>query len=65
MVITSDALRMSDAERMEAIDRIYADVTEQLTGLRRFNDATSIQALQRTREQSNLQTLKSMYDILP
>lgn len=65
MVVTSDALRMSDAERMEAIDRIYADVTEQLAGMRRFNDATSIQVLQRSREQSNLQTLKNMYGNLP
>jgi hypothetical protein len=65
MVVTSDALRMSDAERMKAIDRIYADVTEQLAGLRRFNDATSIQVFQRSREQSNLQTLKNMYGNLP
>jgi len=65
MVITADELRMSDAERMQAIDRIYADVTEQLAGLRRFNEALSIQALQRSREQKNLQTLKDMYGNYP
>jgi len=65
MVITADQLRMSDAERMQAIDRIHTTVTEQLAGLRRFNDAVSTQALQRQREQNNLQTLKKIYGNLP
>jgi len=65
MVITADQLRMSDAERMQAIDQIHTTVTEQLAGLRRFNDAVSIQALQRQREQNNLQTLKKIYGNLP
>jgi len=65
MVITADELRMSDAERMQAIDQIHTTVTEQLAGLRRFNDAVSIQALQRQREQNNLQTLKKIYGNLP
>jgi len=64
-VITADQLRMSDAERMQAIDRIYADVTEQLAGLRQFNAAMAIQSLQRQHEQNNLQTLKQMYGNLP
>lgn len=64
-VITADKLRMSDAERMQAIDRIYADVMEQLTGLRQFNAAVSIQSLQRQHEQNNLQFLKKMYGNLP
>jgi len=65
MVITTAELRMSDAERMRAIDRIHTTVTEQLGGLRRFNNAVSIQALQRQREQNNLQTLKKIYGNLP
>ena len=65
IVITADELRMSDAERMQAIDQIHTTVTEQLVGLRRFNDAVSIQALQRQREQNNLQTLKKIYGNFP
>ena len=61
MVITAGQLRMSDAERLQAIDRIDADVGGLLQGLRQFNDALSVQALQRAREQNNINTLKSMY----
>lgn len=61
MVTTADELRMSDADRLEAIDRIHADITGQLEGLWRFNDALNIQALQRAREYNNLQTLKRLY----
>ncbi|MDO6433281.1 TerB family tellurite resistance protein [Flavitalea sp. BT771] len=61
MVITAGQLRMSDAERMQAIDRIDADVGGLLQGLRQFNDALSVQALQRAREQNNINSLKSMY----
>jgi len=47
---------------MEAIDRIHADVTVQLEGLRRFNDAVTIQAMQRAKERNNIQSLKILYD---
>lgn len=61
MVLTADEMRMSDAERIKAIDRIDADVGEQLEGLRRFNEGLTIQALQRARELNNVQKLKSIY----
>jgi len=61
MVITAGQLRMSDAERMQAIDRIDADVGGLLQGLRQFNDELSVQALQRAREQNNINSLKSIY----
>ena len=63
MVVTADQLRMSDAERMQAIDRVYADVTGQLGFLRRFDNATSVQAIQRLRESNDIITLKSIYGI--
>ncbi len=61
MVTTAGELRMSDADRLEAIDRIHADIAQQLEGLRGFNDALTIQALQRAREYNNIQTLKRLY----
>jgi hypothetical protein len=61
MVITAGQLRMSDAERMQAIDRIDADVGGLLQGLRQFNDELSVQAAQRTREKNNINSLKSIY----
>jgi hypothetical protein len=63
MVITADQLRMSDAERMQAIDRVYADITGQLGFLRQFNTTTSVQAIQRLRESNDIITLKSIYGI--
>ena len=65
MVITASQLRMSDAERLRAIDRVYADITGQLSLLRTFNNNTSIQAIQRAREANDIGTLKSIYGITP
>jgi hypothetical protein len=63
MVITANQLRMSDAERLRAIDRVYADIAGQLSLLRTFNNNTSIQAIQRAREANDIGTLKSIYGI--
>jgi hypothetical protein len=63
MVITTNQLRMSDAERLRAIDRVYADITGQLSFLRTFNNTTSMQAIQRAREANDIGTLKSIYGI--
>jgi hypothetical protein len=65
MVITANQLRMSDAERLRAIDRVYADITGQLSLLRTFNNNTSIQAIQRAREANDVETLKGIYGITP
>jgi len=65
MVITANQLRMSDAERLRAIDRVYKDITGQLSLLRTFNNDTSIQAIQRAREANDIRTLKSIYGITP
>lgn len=50
IVITSGKLRMSDDERINAIDRIYADIGDKLGFLRNFNKENNILALQRGRE---------------
>jgi len=63
MVVTANQLRMSDAERLRAIDRVYTGITGQLSLLRTFNNNTSIQAIQRAREANDVGTLKSIYGI--
>ena len=65
MVITANQLRMSDAERLRAIDRVYTDITGQLGLLRTFNNNASVQAIQRAREANDVSTLKSIYGITP
>lgn len=54
MVITSGKLRMSDDERLQAIDRIYASVVDQYSFLNEFNNNTAILSLQRKSEQADI-----------
>lgn len=60
-VITATKLRMSDDERLSAIDRIYASSSDKLTFLRTFNRKTSVLALQRQQAQNEVNNLKSLY----
>lgn len=50
IVITAGRLRMSDDERIAAIDRIYKNISDKLIFLRSFNNEGSILAVQRGRE---------------
>lgn len=63
MVVTGGSLRMSDAQRLAAIDRIDGNVTTELKLLRSFNDNTSIQAAQRTQEQNDAGAMMGLYGI--
>jgi len=54
MVITAGKLRMSDDERLQAIDRIYASIEEQFSFLQDFNSSTSYLSLQRQSEQTEI-----------
>ena len=60
-VITYSKLRMSDAERLAAIDWIYRDTDDKLVFLESFNRKTTMLQLQRTKEQHYNQTLKNLY----
>lgn len=62
MVLTDDALRMSDAQRLAAIDRVYGEISGQLRAVRQMNDETSVQILQRKKAINDIQTLKRLYD---
>lgn len=62
-VITANKLRMSDDERLSAIDRIYNQMEDKLLFLRYFNNNTSILALQRAREQNDVDVMRSIYGI--
>jgi hypothetical protein len=63
MVLIDGQLRMSDAERLQSIDRIYLDMQDKLTFLRQFNQSTFVLALQRTKEQNDASTSKALYGI--
>jgi len=63
MVITANQLRMSDADRLQAIERIYTGITSQLSLLRQFDNATRINAIQRLKTANDIKTLKNIYGI--
>ena len=55
MVITAGKLRMSDDERLQAIDRIYESVVDQYSFLNEFNNNTAILSLQRKAEKAEIE----------
>jgi len=63
MVITASQLRMSDAERMQAIDRIFFDMEDKVIFLRSFNNNTQLLAIQRARSRNDVKTMRQLYGI--
>lgn len=63
MIITAQKLRMTDDDRIRAIDRIFGDVEKQLTFLRQFNNRQTMLAIEKAREQSEVRTLKSLHGL--
>lgn len=62
-VITANKMRMSDDERLACIDKIYADMQDKLLFLRNFNNNTAILALQRAKESTDTQAMRSIYKL--
>jgi hypothetical protein len=62
-VTTAGQLRMSDDDRLRAIDRIYTGSTDQLQFLRFFNRQAMMLSLQRSKDLHDTQTLKQLYGI--
>ena len=63
MVITAGRLRMSDDERLQAIDKIYSSITDQFSFLKEFTGSTSLLALQRMHEKAELKTSSAINGI--
>ncbi|MBC6112499.1 hypothetical protein ACFOG5_02195 [Pedobacter fastidiosus] len=60
-VLTVSQLRMSDDERLRAIDRIYASSVDRLSFLKKFNNDASLLMLQRKRARSEVAGLQGLY----
>lgn len=60
-VITADKLRMTDDERLDAIDRIYDDMQQKVLFLRDFNGSASVLALQRSKESNDATSIRKNY----
>ncbi len=62
-VVTASKLRMSDDERLHAIDGIYADTKDKWMFLNQFNNSTTVLAVQRGAEKNDTETLKAIYGL--
>jgi len=62
-ITTANKLRMSDDERLEAIDKIFADMQDKLLFLRYFNNNTTVLAVQRAKERNDANTMRLVYGI--
>ena len=60
MIITAGKLRMSDDERINAIDKIYQDIGDKLIFLRTFNKENNMLAIQRGRETVDTKVSKKL-----
>lgn len=62
-ILLSGKLRMSDAERINAIDRIYAGSSDRLQFLRYFNNQGIALSLQRQKEIKDTRTMGGLYGL--
>ncbi len=62
-IVTAGKLRMSDDERLRAIDDISKDMEGKLDFLRQFNQNTSVLSLQRAKEKKDAQSVKKVYGL--
>ncbi|MBS1519844.1 MAG: TerB family tellurite resistance protein [Bacteroidetes bacterium] len=62
-VTTAGKLRMSDDDRLRAIDRIYNSSSDQLQFLRYFNRQAVLLSLRRSKDLNDTKTLKRLYGI--
>lgn len=63
MVITSGKLRMSDDERLQAIDKIYLAVEEQYSFLKEFTNNSNLLSLQRKAEMAEIEMSRRLYGL--
>lgn len=62
MVVTADRLRMSDDERLDAVDTIFLEMQDKLVFLRDFNASSNILLLQRAKERNDVQASKVLHN---
>jgi len=60
-ILAAGRLRMSDDERLRAIDHLYADTDDKLQFLRHFDRQATLLDLQRQHEVNSISTLQKLY----
>lgn len=62
-VLMAGKLRMSDADRIKAIDRIEGSSSDKLSFIRKFNNQGVALSLQRSKDANETNTLKQLYRV--
>jgi len=63
LVLSDGQLQMSDAQRLQAIDRIDTDIRNYYAGLQRLDNSLAIQEARRQKENNDINALKLLYAI--
>lgn len=61
LVVTAGKLRMSDDERLAAIDRIFVSVESQYSFVREFSNSTKLLSVQRKSEQQQIDRMRLLH----
>jgi hypothetical protein len=62
-VVTADKLRMSDDERLKAIDGIFDQMEDKLSFLRHFNGNTSLLSAQRAKDRHDAKAMQKILEV--
>lgn len=63
MIITAGKLRMSDDERLQAIDKLYDEIVDQYSFLNEFNNSAAILAVQREKDQMDIDLMRKVHGL--
>lgn len=63
MIVTEGKLRMSDDERLRAIDKIHGEVQGQYQFLNEFNNSTAILSAQRDNEYREIELMRKIHGV--
>ncbi|PZX51508.1 hypothetical protein LV84_03665 [Algoriphagus ratkowskyi] len=64
LVLATGTLRMTDEERLTAIDQIHIDIQEKLHFLTAFNQETTVMAIQRSLEAQEVTEMQMLYNLI-
>jgi len=63
MIVTAGKLRMSDDERLKAIDKLHEEVVDQYSFLNEFSNSTAILSLQREKEKMDIDLMRKVHGL--
>jgi hypothetical protein len=62
-IVTAGKMRMSDDERLSAINNVWKETENQFSFLQHFNNQAKVLALQRAKEQNDISTMNQLYNV--